>query len=188
MNSTKRISSGQRSKESQLEDFDLVILVVTLGQLLLRGPLLEKGYASRLSSENIGGSCPNIASSPSMDIIHTSGVECWPREATFGTVDAVWHKSKPSWAPFGKVWKVEGNDRATTSLQSRFKEPRGCTIRFPLGSCKRYMNTNQVVTTVKAARFVRWLEYVDRSNCVIFAPDKCRKSGADFQCRQPVRP
>ena len=96
--------------------------MVALGQLLLRGPLLEKGYASRLSSENIGGSCPNIACLPSKDIIHTSSVECWPREATpFGTVDAVWHKSKPSWAAFGKFWKDraerQGNDESSISFQ-----------------------------------------------------------------------
>jgi len=62
MNSTKRTSSGHRSEESQLEDFDLVILCGGTGSTIAAWTFAGEGIrVAVIEHKYIGGSCPNFA-------------------------------------------------------------------------------------------------------------------------------
>src|SRR5579863_4588708 len=75
MNSTETSQSPQASKNTQPEDFDLVILGGGTGSTVAAWTFAGEGKRiAVVDRKYIGGSCPNIACLPSKSIIHTAKV------------------------------------------------------------------------------------------------------------------
>src|SRR6202140_5440402 len=74
MNSTEN-TSAQTGKETQLEEFDLVILGGGTGSTIAAWTFAGEGkQVAVVERKYIGGSCPNIACLPSKNIIHSAKV------------------------------------------------------------------------------------------------------------------
>jgi pyruvate/2-oxoglutarate dehydrogenase complex dihydrolipoamide dehydrogenase (E3) component len=66
MNNTMSISSVERSKQPQAEDFDLLILGGGTGSTIAAWTFAGEGErVAAVDRKYIGGSCPNIACLPS---------------------------------------------------------------------------------------------------------------------------
>jgi pyruvate/2-oxoglutarate dehydrogenase complex dihydrolipoamide dehydrogenase (E3) component len=88
MNSTKNTSSAQPRKNTQPEEFDLVILGGGTGSTVAAWTFASEGKrVAVVERKYIGGSCPNIACLPSKNIIHSAKVASYFRrskELVFG--------------------------------------------------------------------------------------------------------
>src|SRR6202050_4829665 len=86
MNDTKNSSSAQVSKESKIEDFDLLILGGGTGSTIAAWTFAGEGKrVAAIDRKYIGGSCPNIACLPSKNIIHSAKVvDYFRRSKEFG--------------------------------------------------------------------------------------------------------
>src|ERR1700683_4739191 len=83
MNDTKNSSSAQVSKESKIEDFDLLILGGGTGSTIAAWTFAGEGKrVAAIDRKYIGGSCPNIACLPSKNIIHTAKVASYVRRSS----------------------------------------------------------------------------------------------------------
>jgi hypothetical protein len=70
MNRTEGISSATALKRAQPEEFDLVILGGGTGSTIAAWTFAGEGkYVSVVDRKYIGGSCPNIACLPSMQVV-----------------------------------------------------------------------------------------------------------------------
>src|ERR1700709_1542635 len=75
MKHTERTSSAQVLKETQTEEFDLVILGGGTGSTIAAWTFAGEGKkVAVVERKYIGGSCPNIACLPSKNIIHSAKV------------------------------------------------------------------------------------------------------------------
>src|SRR5580700_8688935 len=82
MNSTETSQSPQASKNTQPEDFDLVILGGGTGSTLAAWTFAGEGQrVVVLDRKYIGGSCPNIACLPSKNVIHSAKVAEYVRHS-----------------------------------------------------------------------------------------------------------
>ena len=82
MNYTKNTSSIQRSNESQVERFDLLILGRGTGSTTAAWTFAAEGRrVAIVDRKYIGGSCPNIACLPSENIIHSAKVATYFRRS-----------------------------------------------------------------------------------------------------------
>jgi pyruvate/2-oxoglutarate dehydrogenase complex dihydrolipoamide dehydrogenase (E3) component len=86
MNNTKNNSSVQRSKQPQVEDFDLLILGGGTGSTIAARTFAGEGKrVAAIDRKYIGGSCPNIACLPGKNIIHSAKVASYfGRSKEFG--------------------------------------------------------------------------------------------------------
>jgi pyruvate/2-oxoglutarate dehydrogenase complex dihydrolipoamide dehydrogenase (E3) component len=83
MNDTKDTSSGQVSKQPQVENFDLLILGGGTGSTIAAWTFAGEGKrVAVIDRKYIGGSCPNIACLPSKNIIHSAKVASYFRRST----------------------------------------------------------------------------------------------------------
>jgi pyruvate/2-oxoglutarate dehydrogenase complex dihydrolipoamide dehydrogenase (E3) component len=75
MSSTNNISSLPQVNESDVEDFDLLILGGGTGSTIAAWTFAGEGKrVAVVDRRYIGGSCPNIACLPSKNIIHSAKV------------------------------------------------------------------------------------------------------------------
>src|SRR6201987_5712576 len=82
MNSTESTSSAQVLKNTQLEEFDLVILGGGTGSTIAAWTFAGEGKrVAVVERKYIGGSCPNIACLPSKNIIHSAKVASYFRRS-----------------------------------------------------------------------------------------------------------
>jgi pyruvate/2-oxoglutarate dehydrogenase complex dihydrolipoamide dehydrogenase (E3) component len=82
MNNTKNTSTAQRSKERQVEDFDLLILGGGTGSTIAAWTFAGEGKrVAVIDRRYIGGSCLNIACLPSKNIIHSAKVASYFRHS-----------------------------------------------------------------------------------------------------------
>src|SRR5277367_1803081 len=82
MSSTTNTPSPQASKNSQPEDFDLVILGGGTGSTVAAWTFAAEGKrVAVVDRKYIGGSCPNIACLPSKNIIHSAKVASYMRRS-----------------------------------------------------------------------------------------------------------
>ncbi len=82
MNNTKNSSSVPLAKESQVEDFDLLILGGGTGSTIAAWTFAGEGKrVAVIDRKYIGGSCPNIACLPSKNIIHSAKVASYFRRS-----------------------------------------------------------------------------------------------------------
>src|SRR5246127_1142496 len=86
MKSTKKASPAQARKQTQLEEFDLVILGGGTGSTVAAWTFAGEGKrVAVVDRKYIGGSCPNIACLPSKNIIHSAKVvDYFRRSKEFG--------------------------------------------------------------------------------------------------------
>src|ERR1700716_3786150 len=86
MKSTKNTSSAQARKNTQPEEFDLVILGGGTGSTIAAWTFAGEGKrVAVVERKYIGGSCPNIACLPSKNIIHNAkGASYFRRSEEFG--------------------------------------------------------------------------------------------------------
>src|SRR4030088_2873995 len=86
MKSTKNTSSAPPPKNTQPEEFDLVILGGGTGSTIAAWTFAGEGKrVAVVERKYIGGACPNIACLPSKNIIHSAKVaELHRRGAEFG--------------------------------------------------------------------------------------------------------
>src|ERR1700756_1808633 len=89
MNSTETSPSPQASKNTQPEDFDLVILGGGTGSTVAAWTFAGEGKrVAVVDRKYIGGSCPNIACLPSKNVIHSAKVASYFRRGKeFGITD-----------------------------------------------------------------------------------------------------
>src|SRR5258707_13549144 len=82
MKRTESISSAQVLKETQPEEFDLVILGGGTGSTIAAWTFAGEGKkVAVVERKYIGGSCPNIACLPSKNIIHSAKVASYFRRS-----------------------------------------------------------------------------------------------------------
>src|ERR1700719_4104545 len=89
MNSTETSPSPQAGKNTQPEEFDLVILGGGTGSTIAAWTFAGEGKrVAVVDRKYIGGSCPNIACLPSKNIIHSAKVvDYFRRSKEFGIAD-----------------------------------------------------------------------------------------------------
>jgi pyruvate/2-oxoglutarate dehydrogenase complex dihydrolipoamide dehydrogenase (E3) component len=82
MNNTRNTSSAQTTKNTQPEEFDLVILGGGTGSTVAAWTFAGEGKrVAVVERKYIGGSCPNIACLPSKNIIHSAKVASYFRRS-----------------------------------------------------------------------------------------------------------
>ena len=82
MKRTESISSAQVIKNTQPEEFDLVILGGGTGSTIAAWTFAgERKQVAVVERKYIGGSCPNIACLPSKNIIHSAKVASYFRRS-----------------------------------------------------------------------------------------------------------
>jgi pyruvate/2-oxoglutarate dehydrogenase complex dihydrolipoamide dehydrogenase (E3) component len=82
MKSTKNTSSAQAHKNTQPEEFDLVILGGGTGSTVAAWTFAGEGKkVAVIDRKYIGGSCPNIACLPSKNVIHSAKVASYFRRS-----------------------------------------------------------------------------------------------------------
>src|SRR5215470_1682021 len=82
MNSTENTLSTQASKNTQPEEFDLVILGGGTGSTIAAWTFAGEGkQVAVVERKYIGGSCPNIACLPSKNVIHSAKVASYFRRS-----------------------------------------------------------------------------------------------------------
>src|SRR5262249_47269028 len=82
MKSVESPSASQRAKQTQLEEFDLVILGGGTGSTLAAWTFAGEGQrVAVIDRKYVGGSCPNIACLPSKNIIHSAKVASYFRRS-----------------------------------------------------------------------------------------------------------
>src|ERR1700704_4781933 len=82
MKSTKNTSSAPPPKNTQPEEFDLVILGGGTGSTIAAWTFAGEGKrVAVVERKYIGGSCPNIACLPSKNVIHSAKVASYFRRS-----------------------------------------------------------------------------------------------------------
>ena len=80
MNTMENVSSAQLLKETNPEEYDLVILGGGTGSTIAAWTFASEGRrVAAIDRKYIGGSCPNIACMPSKNIIHSAKVASYFR-------------------------------------------------------------------------------------------------------------
>lgn len=89
MTATGSISTGRRIKDTQPEEFDLVILGGGTGSTVAAWTFAGEGKrVAVVDRKYIGGSCPNIACLPSKNVIHSAKIASYLRRSKeFGITD-----------------------------------------------------------------------------------------------------
>ena len=82
MSATQYASSSQPQRNSDLDDYDLVILGGGTGSTIAAWTFAGEGKrVAAIDRKYIGGSCPNIACLPSKNIIHSAKVASYFRRS-----------------------------------------------------------------------------------------------------------
>jgi pyruvate/2-oxoglutarate dehydrogenase complex dihydrolipoamide dehydrogenase (E3) component len=159
MASTKNISSVPSVNQSQVEDFDLLILGGGTGSTIAAWTFAGEGKrVAVVERKYIGGSCPNIACLPSKNIIHSAKVaSLFRRSEEFGithkgfTIDmsGVRERKRALVRGLNEVYLDNyGKTGAEFILGTgRFVAPRTVQVTLPDGTTRQLRGTNVIVST-----------------------------------------
>jgi pyruvate/2-oxoglutarate dehydrogenase complex dihydrolipoamide dehydrogenase (E3) component len=159
MNSTETSQSPQASKNTQPEDFDLVILGGGTGSTVAAWTFAGEGKrVAVVDRKYIGGSCPNIACLPSKNVIHSAKVVDYFRRAKeFGiahdgfTIDMAGVRERKRKMVRGLNEMYMENYRQTGAEfilgTGRFVAPRTVEVALPDGTTRQLRGTNVIVST-----------------------------------------
>src|SRR5438105_10209347 len=159
MKSTKNASPAQAGKNTQAEEFALVILGGGTGSTIAAWTFAGEGkQVAVVERKYIGGSCPNIACLPSKNIIHSAKVASYFRRSKeFGithngfTIDmsGVRDRKRKMVSGMNEVYLENyGKTGAEFILGTgRFIAPRTLEVALPDGTSRRLCGTNVIVST-----------------------------------------
>jgi pyruvate/2-oxoglutarate dehydrogenase complex dihydrolipoamide dehydrogenase (E3) component len=159
MNNTKNTSPAQRSKERQVEDFDLLILGGGTGSTIAAWIFAGEGKrVAVIDRRYIGGSCPNIACLPSKNIIHSAKVASYFRHSKeFGiahngfTIDMSGVRERKRTMVRGLNEMYMENYKKTGAEfilgAGRFLAPRTVEVILADGTTRQLRGTNVIVST-----------------------------------------
>jgi pyruvate/2-oxoglutarate dehydrogenase complex dihydrolipoamide dehydrogenase (E3) component len=159
MNSTTNTPSPQASRNTQPEDFDLVILGGGTGSTVAAWTFAGEGKrVAVVDRKYIGGSCPNIACLPSKNVIHSAKVvDYFRRSKEFGiahdgfTIDMSGVRERKRNMVRGLNEMYMENYRQTGAefilAAGRFVAPRTVEATLPDGTTRQLRGTNVIVST-----------------------------------------
>src|ERR1700735_5892083 len=159
MNSAETSPSPQASKNTQPEDFDLVILGGGTGSTVAAWTFAGEGKrVAVVDRKYIGGSCPNIACLPSKNIIHSAKVvDYFRRSKEFGIardgftieMSGVRDRKRKMVVGLNEMYMENyGKTGAEFILGSgRFVAPKTVEVTLPDGSTRQLRGTNAIVST-----------------------------------------
>ena len=159
MNNTKNTSPAQRSKERQVEDFDLLILGGGTGSTIAAWIFAGEGKrVAVIDRRYIGGSCPNIACLPSKNIIHSAKVASYFRHSKeFGiahngfTIDmsGVRERKRTMVRGLNEMYMENYNKTGAEFIlgAGRFLAPRTVEVILADGTTRQLRGTNVIVST-----------------------------------------
>src|SRR4030088_2498241 len=159
MKSTKNTSSAPPPKNTQPEEFDLVILGGGTGSTIAAWTFAGEGKrVAVVDRKYIGGSCPNIACLPSKNIIHSAKVvDYFRRRKEFGiahdgfTIEMSGVRDRKRKMVVGLNEMYTENYRQTGAEfilgTGRFVAPRTVEAALPDGSTRQLRGTNVIVST-----------------------------------------
>jgi pyruvate/2-oxoglutarate dehydrogenase complex dihydrolipoamide dehydrogenase (E3) component len=159
MMSTKNISSIPPINESQVEDFDLVILGGGTGSTIAAWTFAGEGKrVAVVERRYIGGSCPNIACLPSKNIIHSAKIaSLFRRSQEFGiahngfTIDMSGVRERKRTMVRGLNKDYLDNYTKTGGEfilgTGRFVAPRIVQVTLADGATRQLRGTNVIVST-----------------------------------------
>src|SRR5437879_1285130 len=164
MKSTKSTSSAQPRKNTQPEEFDLVILGGGTGSTIAAWTFAGEGkQVAVVERKYIGGSCPNIACLPSKNIIHSSKVASYFRRSKeFGithdgfAIDMadVRERKRSMVRALNNIYM--GNYRNTGAEfilgTGRFLAPRTVEVTLADGTTRQLRGANVIVSTGQVPR------------------------------------
>src|ERR1700720_2460939 len=159
MKSTETFPSTHVLKESQPQEFDLVILGGGTGSTVAAWTFAGEGKrVAVVDRKYIGGSCPNIACLPSKNIIHSAKVvDYFRRSKEFGiTLDGfaidmagVRERKRRMVRGLNDMY-MENYGKTGAELimgTGRFVAPRTVEVTFADGSARQLRGTNVIVST-----------------------------------------
>jgi pyruvate/2-oxoglutarate dehydrogenase complex dihydrolipoamide dehydrogenase (E3) component len=159
MNGTETSPSPQATKNTQPEDFDLVILGGGTGSTVAAWTFAGEGKrVAVVDRKYIGGSCPNIACLPSKNVIHSAKVVDYVRRSKeFGithdgfTIDMSGVRERKRKMVRGLNEMYLENYRQTGAefilAAGRFVAPRTVEATLPDGTTRQLRGTNVIVST-----------------------------------------
>lgn len=159
MNNTENTSSAQISRQSQVEQFDLLILGGGTGSTLAAWTFAGEGMrVAAIDRKYIGGSCPNIACLPSKNIIHSAKVASYLRRSSeFGithdgfTIDMSGVRERKRTMVRGLNEMYLDNYRKTGAEfilgTGRFIAPKIVQVALADGTTRQLSGTNVIVST-----------------------------------------
>src|SRR5215813_1517348 len=160
MKSAESPSASQRPKQTQLEEFDLVILGGGTGSTLAAWTFAGEGQrVAVIDRKYIGGSCPNIACLPSKNIIHSAKIASYIRRSKeFGiahdgfTIDMSGVRERKRRMVTGLNEMYLENYRNTGAIlilggTGRFVAPRTVEVALPNRIKRLLRGTNVIIST-----------------------------------------
>jgi pyruvate/2-oxoglutarate dehydrogenase complex dihydrolipoamide dehydrogenase (E3) component len=159
MNNTKNTSSVQISRQSQVENFDLLILGGGTGSTIAAWTFAGEGMrVAAIDGKYIGGSCPNIACLPSKNLIHSAKVASYFRRSReFGiahdgfTIDMSGVRERKRTMVCGLNEMYLDNYRKTGAEfilgTGRFIAPKAVQVALADGTTRQLSGTNVIVST-----------------------------------------
>src|SRR3984885_328905 len=159
MNNTKKSSSVQVSKESKIEDFDLLILGGGTGSTSAAWTFAREGKrVAAIDRKYIGGACPNIACLPSKNFIHSAKVASYVRRSEeFGIpsrdfkVDMTTVRGRKRKMVSGLNQVYLDNYKATGAElimgEGRFVAPRTVQVKLNDGGLRTLRGVNVIIST-----------------------------------------
>jgi pyruvate/2-oxoglutarate dehydrogenase complex dihydrolipoamide dehydrogenase (E3) component len=159
MKSTENSPSTQAPKNTQPEEFDVVMLGGGTGSTVAAWTFAAEGkLVAVIDRKYIGGSCPNIACLPSKNVIHSAKVASYFRQsADFGithdgfTIDMSGVRNRKRKMVSGLIEMYLENYRATGAEfilgTGRFIAPRTVEVALPDGTTRQLRGANVIVST-----------------------------------------
>ncbi|HWZ26770.1 MAG TPA: FAD-dependent oxidoreductase [Verrucomicrobiae bacterium] len=159
MNNTKNTSPAQTPKNTQPEEFDLVILGGGTGSTVAAWTFASEGKnVVVVDRKYIGGSCPNIACLPSKNIIHSAKVASYFRRSKeFGithdgfAIDMTGVRERKRGMVRGLNDMYMENYRNTGAEfilgTGRFVAPKTVEVTLADGAARQLRGTNVIVST-----------------------------------------
>ena len=160
----KNTSSIQRSNESQVEKFDLLILGGGTGSTIAAWTFAAEGRrVAIVERKYIGGSCPNIACLPSKNIIHSAKVASYFRRSQeFGiahngfTIDmsGVREHKRTMVRDLNEMYLENYRKTGAEFIlgAGRFLAPRTVEVALADGTTRQLRGTNVIVSTGTRAK------------------------------------
>ena len=159
MTSTKNSSLAQAPKQTDSEEYDLVILGGGTGSTIAAWTFAAEGQrVAVIDRKYIGGSCPNIACLPSKNIIHSAKVVSYFRRSKeFGinhdgfTIDmsGVRDRKRKMVASLNEVYMEKYGQTGTEFIfgTGRFVAPKTVEVTASDGARRQLRGTNVIVST-----------------------------------------
>src|SRR5215468_11001528 len=159
MNSTESSSSALVAKNTQLEEFDLVILGGGTGSTIAAWTFAGEGKrVAVVERKYIGGSCPNIACLPSKNIIHSAKVASYFRRSKeFGithdgftiNMAEVRERKRKMVRGLNDLYMENYRDTGAEFIlgTGRFLAPRTVEVSLANGTTRQLRGVNVIVST-----------------------------------------